>query len=129
MNQIHTIFPYKTMLGLGGDTYRSSWLFDDKFHGFEREPFVAGIPDMIDLATVDIPDAEDGFMLVFSARPYPTGSAKLHILKFVAEEDGGAWYRGKIRGQRMVGWLCPGLLRYFPWPPKEIFISMHEKIT
>ena len=33
----------------------------------ECEPFVAGIPQMLDRLTKDLPDADKGFRLLFSA--------------------------------------------------------------
>jgi len=35
-----------------------------------REPFVSGITEMIDALVAEIPDAEDGFRLSFSLRPF-----------------------------------------------------------
>jgi hypothetical protein len=36
-----------------------------------QEPFVSGIPEMIDAAVQDIPHAQQGFRLLFSAQPFP----------------------------------------------------------
>ena len=47
--------------------YGGTWVFDDKSVGLVREPFVAGVPEMIDALTADIPKAEEGFRLTFSA--------------------------------------------------------------
>ncbi len=131
MNQINIIQPYKTLFPWGDDkTFKSTWVFDDESVGFLQEPFVAGMPEMIDAAVAEagIEDADLGFVMVFSHAPYPTGGPTLHKLTWTADCWGGAWYRGKIDGERMHGWLCPGLLKYFPSPPKEIFISVHKKI-
>ena len=46
--------------------HEGNWVFDDKAKGLEKEPFVAGIPDMIDDLVKDIPDARRGFNLLFS---------------------------------------------------------------
>ncbi|MEP3278317.1 MAG: hypothetical protein ABJN26_00035 [Stappiaceae bacterium] len=48
-----------------------------------------GIPDMINEAVGDIPDAEKGFKLLFSANPFPGYQRKLSWLR---EEHGGNWY-------------------------------------
>ena len=36
-----------------------------------QEPFVAGADTMIDRVVADIPDAERGFTMIFSAMPFP----------------------------------------------------------
>ncbi len=131
MNQLNIIQPYKTLFPWGDDkTFKSTWVFDDESLGFLQEPFVAGMPDMIDAAVEEagIKDADLGFTMVFSHYPFPTGGPTLHELTKVAEEFGGAWYRGKIDGVRLTGWLCPGLLKYFSSPPKKIYISVHKII-
>jgi hypothetical protein len=38
-----------------------TWVFDDEAAGLVREPFVGGVPAMIDELVSDIPDAESGF--------------------------------------------------------------------
>ena len=35
------------------------------------EPFISGIPEMIDYVVREIPDAREGFRLMFSAGPFP----------------------------------------------------------
>ena len=39
-NQIMVIFPY---------LYEDTWVFDDRDTGLEKEPFVCGIPEMINI--------------------------------------------------------------------------------
>ena len=41
--------------------YQGTWVFDDPKVGLEREPFVVGVPEMIDHLVRDIPNARDGF--------------------------------------------------------------------
>ena len=55
-NAIMVISPYR---------YQGTWVFDDASAGLVREPFVAGIPEMIDHLVSDIPNAESGFRLHF----------------------------------------------------------------
>ena len=52
--------------------YEGTWVFDDETKGLVREPFVLGMPEMIDTLLVDIPNAEQGFRLLFSAQEFPT---------------------------------------------------------
>lgn len=91
------------------------WVFDDERVGLAREPFVAGADTIIDVAVAErgIGNAEQGFVLLFSAQPFP--GADMH-LQWVREEMGGNVYRWRDR----EGWLCPALFRYFPQAPKEI---------
>ena len=67
-NSILVIEPYR---------YAGTWVFDDPSVGLVREPFVAGIPGMIDKLVSDIPDANNGFRLTFSAVPFPGYREKL----------------------------------------------------
>src|SRR5207247_1944864 len=75
-NALFVIEPYKS---------NGTWVFDDPRVGLEREPFVAGMPEIIDLAVRDIPNAEAGFTLIFSANPFPGATVEL---EWVREEVG-----------------------------------------
>ena len=83
-----------------------------------QEPFVSGVPDMIDDLVADIPDARSGFGLLFSSAPFPGFQRKLTWLR---EEMGGNWY--KADEPPMEGWLCPALFRYFDLAPAELFVK------
>ena len=109
-NAIQAIMPYR-MFG--------TWVFDDPHAGLVREPFVLGIPEMIDVMVADIHNAKDGFRLNFSVTRPPT-LEDAHHLKLMAEESGGGWYRDVET--RMCGWLCPAMLLYFPFFITELFI-------
>jgi len=106
-NSLLTIHPYWD----NGD-----WVFDDEGAGLRREPFVFGIPEMIDLLVTDIPDARSGFRLIFSAGPFPGFQRRLTWLR---EEYEGNWYQ--LEGSEMEGWLCPALFRYFDRAPRDIY--------
>ena len=107
MNSLFAIAPYK---------YEGMWVFDDPQVGLRREPFVSGADAIIDVLTADIPDAEHGFKLIFSAHGFPGSSAR-----FVWDRSDfdGNWYRWPEKG--MEGWLCPALLRYFETAPKKLY--------
>jgi hypothetical protein len=60
MNAINIIAPYK---------YYGSWVFDDERVGLVKEPFVAGADTMIEALVANIPDAANGFVLIFSSLP------------------------------------------------------------
>ena len=51
-----------------------------------REPFVSGIPEMIDVMVANIPDAEKEFRLLFSSAPFPGYQVKLEKVR--AEYEG-----------------------------------------
>lgn len=50
--------------------YQGTWVFDDESVGLNKEPFVAGVPEMIDDLVKDIPNARSGFRLLFSSAPF-----------------------------------------------------------
>lgn len=112
-NSIYVISPYK---------YHGTWVFDDPRVGLDREPFVAGIPEMIDKLVKDIPNAEEGFRLLFSASPFPG-----HAIKLVRKrkERGGNWYF--CEEYNSEGWLCPALFKYFNKAPKELYAKAEQK--
>lgn len=108
-NSIMVIAPY---------WYSGTWVFDDSRAGLEREPFVAGIPEMIDEMVAGIPGAQSGFRLLFSAAPFPGCVVQLD---WVREESGGNWYRRHGREDEGEGWLCPALFKYFETAPPSIY--------
>jgi hypothetical protein len=106
-NALFVIQPYR---------WNGTWVFDDAAVELEREPFVAGMPEIIDQAVAGIPNADEGFLLLFSANPFPGATI---ALTWVREEIGGHWYRCDETG--MEGWLCPALLLYLPEPPPRLY--------
>lgn len=111
-NSLLVIQPYR---------WAGTWVFDDPKVDLRAEPFVAGIPEMIDdmVAQAKIENAEAGFRLLFSALPFP--GVQLHLVK---EPDqigafGGTWYRKD--GTKETGWLCPALFKYFPVAPEQLY--------
>lgn len=113
MNSIWVIFPYKV---------EGQWVFDDERTGLVREAFISGIDVMLDRATVNIPNAQTGFKLLFSATPFPGYTLKLEWRR---EEYGGNWYWCEQFG--IEGWLCPALFKYFHASPKELYARPEAK--
>ena len=99
-----------------------TWVFDDEDKGLVKEPFVSGVPEMIDVLVQDIPDARKGFRLTFSAGPFPGYQQELI---WVREEFGGHWYR--TEDPPMEGWLCPALFEYFNETPEKIYAKAESK--
>ena len=99
-----------------------TWVFDDSTTGLVREPFVAGVPEIIDHLVKDIPDADKGFRMLFSAGPFPGYMMKV---TWKRTEMGGNWYYSEDLD--MEGWLCPALFKYFKKTPKEIYVKAEKK--
>ncbi len=114
-NQILVIAPYWL-------AEVETWVFNDCAVGLEQEPFVSGVPEMINQLVADIPNARDGFRLQFSQAPFPGFQRKLTRLR---QELGGWWYRSDA--PEMEGWLCPALFRYFEFAPEEIYIKAEPR--
>ncbi len=107
-NTIMVIKPYR---------WEGLWVFDDPAVGLEREPFVAGIPEMIDRLVAEIPNAAGGFRLTFSSVAFPGHQLRIDLRR---EEAGGRYYHSDE--YQMEGWLCPALFRYFESAPEEIYV-------
>ena len=103
-------------------SFNGIWVFDDPVAGLVREAFVAGVPQIIEgmLAKQSIPldEAQTGFLLTFSAIPFPGNQLSA---KKDGEEAGGTWYKTPD-GQR--GWLCPALFKYFDRAPENLYFSV-----
>ncbi len=112
-NALIVIAPYR---------HAGTWVFDDSKAGLVREPFVAGAPEMIDVLVKNIPDATNGFRLLFSAQPFPGYQKKLTWLR---GDMGGNYY--KMEEPAMEGWICPAMFRYYRSTPKELYVKAEPK--
>ena len=117
-NSIMVLKPYK---------WEGMWVFDDDRTGLVREPFVAGVPEILEALLeeqgIPLEEAEKGFRLIFSALPFPGHQLSA---KRIEEEGGGMWYEeseGKARGC-----LCPALFRYFANAPDNLYVRV-ERMT
>ena len=108
-NALFVISPYR---------HAGTWVFDDPGRGLKQEPFVAGIPGMIDKLVADIPDADQGFRLLFSTQAFP---GHTHRLDWIREDSTGNWYHSPEFDEE--GWLCPALLKFFRKAPKSIYVK------
>ena len=112
-NSIMMIHPYKEF---------GVWVFDDAETGLVKEPFVSGMPEIIDawarLAGIENPHR--GITILFSATPFP---GHQHRLIHDAEESEGNWYVWN----EMRGWLCPALFKYFHSAPHSIYALIKKK--
>jgi hypothetical protein len=108
-NAIMVIAPY---------WYNGTWVFDDPAVGLKREPFVAGVPEMIDILVRDIPDARGGFRLTFSAKPFP-GHQK--TLTWLRGDSNGNFY--KLNDPPVEGWICPAMFKYYKTAPENLYVQ------
>ena len=120
MNSIMVIRPYRHL---------GTWVFDDPDVGLVREPFVAGVPEILDkllrakglLEQAD----KDGFRLTFSAVAFPGCDI---FAEWVRAEAGGNWYLVRsfagLGESDSEGWLCPAMFKYFQEVPKKLFIRV-----
>ena len=108
--------PSNAVLTLKPYWHNGTWVFDDERVNLAKEPFVEGIPEMINYIVKDIPNAKNGFRLLFSAEPFPRYALKL---TWVKKEWGGNWYYSKKLNKD--GWLCPALFYYYKKAPKELY--------
>jgi len=96
----------------------STWAFTDPAKGLQDEPFVAGIPEIIDFFIEEYGNkTQKTHRITFSASDFPGSHGKL-IKK--ESEAGGAWYSYK---DQMEGWLCPATLHYFKKHPDQLFVK------
>jgi hypothetical protein len=114
MNTIGMIEVYK---------FNGYWVFDDAATGLSREAFVAGADMLIDNIVADIPNAETGFICVFSKNPFPTYQYKLK-LKTRGDDISGNWYT--CEELEIDSWLCGSLYKYFDVEPETIYIEVKE---
>ncbi len=108
-NAVMVISPYR---------YQGTWVFDDPAAGLVREPFVAGIPEMIDYLVANVPNADHGFRLFFSAHPFPGHQRRL---TWTRSDGTGNYYR--LDDPPLEGWLCPSLFKYFEKAPPELYVK------
>lgn len=104
-NQINLIYPYKTQYG--------GWSFDDAEVGLQGEPFVAGIPEIIDALVGNATK----FEAAISKDPI-----KDYTCRLIRDEEGKGDYTMEETGAK--GWLCPATLKYFPEYPANIYVKI-----
>jgi hypothetical protein len=99
------------------------WVFDDPSQGLVKEPFVGAVNEFIDRLVADVPGAEGGVRLLFSAHPFDGSQATFRWVR--ADPVEGHWYRPEGTGEE--GWLCPAVFCYFPTAPLEIHVRAEPK--
>jgi hypothetical protein len=113
MNSIVAIHPYKS---------EGMWVFDDPDVGLRQEPFVSGADAIIDRMVHNIPNAANGFTLIFSSQPFPGYQVEFDWRR--AEFEGNWYFSDQLN---MEGWLCPALFKYFSSAPPKIYVEFRPK--
>ena len=106
-NTIFTIFPYKL---------QGQWLFDDKNKGLDREAFVAGADDMLDLVC----KGANKCVALFSSSKFPDYDLTLTLLEEYPDGSGD-FYCEELKHNL---WLCSANQKYFTGVPKTIFLKI-----
>ncbi|HYQ91769.1 MAG TPA: hypothetical protein VES89_06765, partial [Candidatus Competibacteraceae bacterium] len=104
MDSVFVIIPYRA---------NGIWRFDDPDRAIVKEPFVAGVPAMLEQLTAPLPHAAQGFRWFFSAQPF---AGYIHTLTRQRTESQGTWYDSEQF--HTEGWLCPVLWGCKPKPQK-----------
>ncbi len=113
-NSIYIIEPYRKY---------GTWVFDDPTRNLVEEPFVFGMPQIINKVVKD-PECQK-CRFIFSDTEMPEYDLVLNRMKDKLNIM-GAWYESPQL--KMNGWLCPALGLYFKTPPENIYIKV-EKIS
>ncbi|MEY5049175.1 MAG: hypothetical protein RLZZ175_2534 [Bacteroidota bacterium] len=109
---VYLIKPYRQL---------NTWMFDDESRNIEQEPFVVGIPEMIDTVLALKSIKAKQFSMQFSENEIINSDL---VLEIDYEVSDGAWY--KIHNNPEVkGWLCPVIHKYFNTVPEKIFIQIN----
>ena len=102
-----------------------TWIFDDAARGVVAEPFVSGIPAMIDhMVEQALGLRIDEARIYFSETPFP---GHMHVWKWLSEEWGGNWYKDILTDR--VGWLCPCMYKFFAEAPEYIYLGIVSVIA
>lgn len=118
MNAIMMIKPY----------FDGTWVFDDEEVGLRKEPFVCGVPEVLSMLVEDIPDADNGFNMYFSANEFPGYQAKaVRKTEPGMPHEQGTVYKIEVAGMEMEGWLCPALFKYFAEAPENIYVKAEAR--
>ena len=99
--------------------HEGTYVFDDPQVDLVREPFVMGMPEIIEHQMGGGPI--DTFTAIFSAAAFPGYNT---VLKRLHPEYGGTWY--ELDGTHLQGWLCPALFKYFQVAPERLYVQFTD---
>ena len=98
--------------------FETGWAFDDASRDIIQEPFVSGIPEIINHY---VPENIERAILTFSPLPFPGYTISLSLDKAKAK-DLETWYIDDNTGMR--GWLCSVLFQYMNPAPAKIYAKL-----
>jgi hypothetical protein len=107
--------------------HAKTWCFTDSQRGLLHEPFVLGVPEIIDyvIEQKEKLDYSKTYQVIFSDTQFPGASYYLQQLR---SEFKGCWYTlfSVTDEQQDVdeGWLCPATLKFFDQFPVKIYVSI-----
>jgi len=108
---------------------RFRWVFDDAEMNLSQEPFVAGMDEVIDLITKDIPNATDGVFIHFRDG---VGSDEFPFIVLtqatsnIHPKPGQSNYYFSEDLDKKV-WLCPNMYKYAETTPQIICVWATDK--
>lgn len=105
------------------------WVFDIPFAGIEDEPFVEGIPEILEhhlrKARKLTYAQSQGITVLFTDSPNipPAfrGGTNFTLVRSRFDSN-GAWYTDKA--SKLEGWLCPNIHQFFAAPPAKIHVCL-----
>lgn len=96
--------------------FSGTWVFSDPNTGLVNEPFVSGVPELINNY---VPQNVNSFDLTVGESPFPSYTT---LLQRQEEQYGGWWYVDTTTELR--GWLCPALYKYYSTPPLKLYVKL-----
>ena len=101
--------------------FNGTWCFTDLKRQLVHEPFVLGIPEIINtvLETNSLYEEGKNYRILFAEQEFPQTHG---VLNQVREEFNGAWY--EWNGEE--GWLCPATLAFFEYFPAQIYFRFEK---
>ena len=112
------------MLSIEIYQFNGTWCFTDLERKLVHEPFVLGIPEIINTVLENNSLYEDGknYRVLFADQEFPKSHG---ALTRVRDEFNGAWYQWYDE----EGWLCPATLAFFDDFPSEIHFRFEKLET
>lgn len=121
---------HNSMLALQLYRNAGTWCFTDESRNLTNEPFVLGMPTIIDKVIKDNNIDSPTPTVIFSSEEFPQCQGYLAYEMF---EQGGVWYSLqelhkplKYPGETLQGWLCPATLKFFDTHPKRIYFKLED---
>jgi hypothetical protein len=110
--------------------HAGTWCFSDAERDLLHEPFVLGIPEMINILIRDKHSFVENskYRVTFAATPFP--KTKFYLQRETPEAN-GYWYTlqeidqpVQSREKAPEGWLCPATLKFFDDFPAELYVDI-----